>query len=102
LAAGVAAAGVYVVADALFVQWKSEDGDLFKGVTTNSELQQRVDTHNDKLKTVWGLDTATAGLAIGGGVAVAAAITLFILTGHPENDSKVTLRADGVRLRFDL
>jgi hypothetical protein len=51
---------------------------------------------------VWGLDTATAGLAIGGGVAVAAAITLFILTGHPENDSKVTLRADGVRLRFDL
>jgi hypothetical protein len=98
--AGVLALAIYLVADARYDQWKTEDAALLSTPRTASDAESRVDAHNTNLKVVWGLDKVAAGLAIGGVAALAGAVVLFLNTGRPEHLSNV--RAGSLQLHFDL
>jgi hypothetical protein len=98
--AGVLALAVYLVADARYNQWKTEDAELLSTSRTALDAESRVDAHNADLKTVWDLDKVAAGLAIGGAIALAGAVVLFMNTGRPEQLS--TARPGSLQLHFDL
>jgi PEGA domain/Tetratricopeptide repeat len=98
LAAGVAALATFFIAEERYSDWQDEKAALAAIVDDAAreppdpelqmELARRVRSNNDRLKSVWQLDTLSAGLAIGGGALLATGAVLFLFPGGDEAAGK--------------
>jgi hypothetical protein len=102
LAAGIAALTVYMVADSRYTQWEQEDAQIPHDFNA-PPMTQRVKANDDRLRSVWALDTAAGTLAIvSGAILVGAVITLFVTRRPDRSQAGLGLRprTDGMMLVF--
>ena len=92
--AGIAAASVYLVADFRYADWQAHN-DMLKTSLAGSETWDRQWENDQRLRSIWKLDTISAGLAIGSAVALTTAVVLLFTTRKPAKPVAVDL---GLRL----
>jgi tetratricopeptide (TPR) repeat protein len=116
IVAGLAALTVYIVADQKFSSWKKANAELdtliqaktqnASGAPTATALQAKAQADDDRLKSVWALDSWAGALAISAGVlAVGSAVLLWTAPSNPasvDHAVAVRVRATGLGLRGEF
>ncbi len=106
--AGLSALTIYLVGDSRHDDWKVENGQLVSleaslgDWSSSSEIaayNERAERNNGRLRSVWRMDKAATGLAIGGGALLAAGIALIVWVSRSDarpRQSKISLRPAGL------